>query len=502
MPARGVIMTSELSSRAWDLRAPDDPAPWRQGLPDRFLQLSAGRRPGKEAVRFAGRSITYAELDALANQTANGLLALGARPGDVIGVVAENDLDVFGLLYGIARAGMAVLPMNPKSTREDITAQMEETGAKLLVASGDLTVSDLAAKGHDGPPDVEGDESRFFHVRFTSGTTGRPKVIAATHRAIASLHESTARELRYCESDVALVSAPVAHAAFHIAASTILAGGTIVLEHDFDALHVWETCDRHQVTQAYLAPTMFALAMASPGSGASLKGLLALSAAFPLALKEKVWERFPNVEVFEAYGATELGLVTLLRPTDPASKQGSVGLPAFGFEVRVLDPEGRVVSPHEVGEVYVRGPAMSFGYVGTVPMRPDQARDGWVSAGDMGFMDEDGYLYIADRRDDLVVSGGLNVYPAEVEAVLLRAEGVDAVAVLGIPDDTWGHVVVAAVQGSATEEQLDAHCRAALARYKVPRRYVFLDELPRNENGKTLRRVLRDQLAATTERRR
>jgi long-chain acyl-CoA synthetase len=484
----------DLASLAWDGRAPHDLAPWRRLNTNRFLEVSAARRPNKEAVRFAGRSMSYGELNALANRTANGLLALGARPGDVIAVIAENDLEVFGLLYGIARAGMAVLPMNPKATRDDVREQVAEAEARLVIAPGHVELSDVIARGADDPPDVDFQEHGFFHVRFTSGTTGKPKLIATTHRAIAYMHESTARELRYSESDIALVTAPLAHAAFHVAAATIVAGGTIVLEREFDAQRIWRICDEHQVTHAYLAPTMFALSLGSPGSGASIRGFLVLSAAFPLALKEKVWDRFPQADVYEAYGATELGLVTLLGPSDPSSKQPSVGLPAFGYEVRVLDANGAATPPNEVGEVYVRGPSMSFGYVGSERMRPGQTRDGWVSAGDMGYMDEDGYLYIADRRDDLIVSGGLNVYPAEVEAVLLRARGVDEVAVIGLPDDTWGQLVVAAVRGQASQVDLDTYCREHLARYKVPRRYYFLDELPKNENGKTLRRALRDLL--------
>lgn len=485
-----------LSSRSWDGCAPDVIAPWRQLRTDRFLHVAAMRHPDKAAVRFGDRAVTYAELDALANRAANGLLALGARPGDVVGVVAENDLEVFGLLYGLARAGMAVLPMNPKYTAAEIQYQVDEAGAKMLVAPGHIDIAEVLAKGSDKEPDVDCSEDGFFAVRFTSGTTGKPKAIATTQRAIAYMHEVTARELMYSETDVALVMAPVAHAAFHVAAATLLCGGTVVLERTFDARAVWEICDRHQVTHTYMAPTMFALAIDSPGSGASIKAFLAMSSAFPLALKEKVWARFPGAGLYDCYGSTELGLATLLRPTDPFDKQRSVGLPAFGYEVRVLDLDGRDVPPGEIGEIYVRGPGMSFGYVGSQAMKPGQARDGWVSAGDLGSLDEDGYLYVADRRDDLIVSGGLNVYPAEVEDVLLRADGVREAAVVGVPDDTWGHLVVAAVCGNATTQALDTHCRELLARYKLPRRYVFLDALPRNYTGKVLRRVLREQLTA------
>ena len=490
-------MGTDLESQAWDGRAPGNLPHWRRLATDRFLQLAAARQPAKEAVRCDGRSVTYEEFDAMANRAANGLLAMGARPGDVIGVVADNDPEVFALLYGIARAGLTLLPMNPKYTAAEIQYQVEEAGARFVVAPKSVTVADVLARGHDAEPDVVWDENSFFQRRFTSGTTGKPKMLATTQRAIATMHQATARELLYSETDVALVMAPVAHAAFHIAAATILVGGTVVLERGFDARSMWEICDRNQITHTYLAPTMFALSMDSPGSGDSIKAFLSMSSIFPLALKERVWARFPNADLYDCYGSTEVGLATLLRPTDPRDKQATVGRVAFGYEMRVLDADGKDLPPDEVGEIYVRGPGMSFGYVGSQPMRPGQARDGFVSAGDLGSLDADGYLTVADRRDDLIVSGGLNVYPTEVEDVVLRAHGVTEVAVVGVPDETWGHLVVAVVIGGAGSEDLDRHCREHLARYKVPRRYVFRDELPRNLNGKVLRRSLRAELAAS-----
>jgi acyl-CoA synthetase (AMP-forming)/AMP-acid ligase II len=486
----------DLAYRAWDGRTANDLPSWRCLRTDNFLATSAARRPAKEAIRFEGRSMTYGELDALAHRSASGLIELGIRPGDVVGVMAENSAEVFGLLYGIVRAGAAVLPLNPKYTRDEVDHQVRQAGAKVLVAPGHVEMEDVFAKGGDEPVEIEFDENLFFHKRFTSGTTGKPKMIATTHRAIALMHEQTARELSYVETDVALVAAPVAHAAFHLAAATIASGGTILLHRTFDPKTVWEECDRHGVTTTFMAPTMFAISLDSPGTGETLRQFFVTSASFPPALKAKVRKRFPQADIYECYGSTEVGLATLLRPSDPSDKQGSVGLPGWGYQVRVLDPDGQDCPPGEVGEIYTRGPSMSFGYIGEVEMRDGQAVDGWVSAGDLGSLDEDGYLYVADRRDDLIVSGGLNVYPAEVEDVLLRLEGVREVAVVGVPDETWGHVVVAAVCGDVAPEELDAHCRGVLARYKVPRRYEFVGELPKNLSGKILRRAIREDLAA------
>jgi acyl-CoA synthetase (AMP-forming)/AMP-acid ligase II len=349
------------------------------------------------------------------------------------------------------------------------------------------------AAGRDSDPEIDVDEDAFFHVRFTSGTTGKPKGIAATNRAITTMHLYVALELEYSPLDVALVNAPLAHASFHIAAGTVAVGGTIVLQRSFDPSTVWLACDEHRVTHAFMVPTMFALAVDQPGSGSSIRQFLSMASAFPLALKEKMAERFPQADLFEMYGATELGLCTVLRPEDSHAKGHTVGRPAFGYRVRVLDPDGAEVPAGEIGEIYVQGPSTCHGYVGSVPPSPTAVRDGWLSVGDLGSLDADGFLRVADRRSDLIISGGLNVYPAEVEDTLMRAAGVREVAVIGVPDPVWGQQVVAVLVGSADAEALTAHCRAALAGYKVPRRIEFVDELPKNATGKVLRRELREQ---------
>ena len=494
MDERGV---NDLAHRAWDGLPPGDLPRYRQLRTDIFLEAIAAGRPNKEAVRFQGRSITYGELDAMTNRFANGLLALGARPGDVVGVMVENSLDVFALVYGVSRAGLSVLPMNPKYKPEEVAFQVADAGAKLVVAPGYLDSADVLAKGHERPPDTAVDENAFFHVRFSSGTTGTPKCIATTHRSIALMHQLFAREFGYGEPDVNLITAPIAHAAFHFAAATIVAGGTVVIERGFDPKTIWETIDRNQVTHTFMVPTMIALAMDSPGAGTSFKALLSTASTFPSSIKSRFKERFPWVGIYDSYGFTEGSLATLLRPTDPPEKSASVGLPAFGYAIRVLDFEGNRLPAGEIGEIYVRGPAMSYGYVGSVEMNPGQARDGFVSAGDLGWLDEDGYLYVADRRDDLIVSGGMNVYPAEVEDVVLAFPGVHEVAVVGVPDETWGQLVVAAIVGEVSEADLAEHCRNRLASYKLPRRYLFRTELPKNASAKILRRLVREDAAAS-----
>jgi acyl-CoA synthetase (AMP-forming)/AMP-acid ligase II len=498
---------TELAARAWDGRASDDPAPFRQLRTDRFLAVQAARQPNKEALRCGHVRMSYGELDALATRVANGLAALGLRPGDVVGVVAGNTPEVFGFLYGVARAGVSVLPLNPRFTPTEMAYQVADAGARLVVSTDpsgpdQVSLAAVMAAGSDAPVTVEWGESTFFHVRYTSGTTGQPKCIATTQRAIATMHANFARDLLYSEQDVALVTAPMAHAAFHIAAATVVAGGTVVLAPAFDPATIWHQIDAEGITHTFLAPTMIALALESPGDVPGLRQVFVTASAFPLALKHRFAARFPHVQVYDSYGATEIGIVTLLRPWDPPSKLGTSGRAALGYELRIYADDGQVLGPGEIGHIHARGPGMSFGYIGEVPMKDGQVRDGFVSVGDLGSLDDDGYLTVADRRDDLIVSGGLNVYPAEVENVLLGVAGVREVAVVGVPDDVWGHLVigvVAVVPGSVTVETLERACRDRLAGYKVPRRIEFVDSLPRNLAGKILRRVVREGLTTQAE---
>jgi acyl-CoA synthetase (AMP-forming)/AMP-acid ligase II len=485
-----------LLTRSWDGRAPGDLSAVRSLRADNLLRIGARSHPTKEAVRFEGRSLDYAELDTLVNRAASGLIALGAKLGDVVAVMADNSPEVLALMYGLVRAGLSTLPLNPRLAKPEIEFQLKDANAMFAVGPDGLSLDEVLSKGSDDDVQIEFDENLFYHVRFTGGTTGTPKCIAATHRAIALLQERIARELNYHRDDICLMVAPIAHVAFHLAAATLVAGGTISLHRTFDARTLWEQCDSEGLTTALLVPTMLAMALESPGTAHSLKKIFVTSSTLPPAVKVRLRERFPRLDVYESYGASDLGFVTLAVPGDPPEKFGSVGRAAFGAEVRVLDESGRECSTGEIGGIYSRSAIHSFGYLGSIPMKPNQAFGDWVSVGDLGYRDADGYFYIVDRREDLIVSGGYNVYPSEVEDVLLSHEGVEEAAVVGISDPKWGKAVVAAVKGTATAEQLNAHCRAHLADYKAPKHYEFLTELPKSPVMKIMRRQIREQIEA------
>jgi len=482
----------EIVRRSWDQRPAAELTPWRKLRTDNFLAAAAASHPDKVAVRFEGRSMSYAELDRLASRAAHGVRKLGATEGDVVAIMAGNSPEVFALMYGLVRAGVAVLPLNPRYTEAEVEFQTSDIDSKFLISDSAVTVDEVFASGSDDPCEYDFDENSFFHVRFTGGTSGKPKAVATTQRSIALLHEQWARELSYTGSDVGLIVAPIAHVAFHIAATMIVAGGTIVLKPHFEADKLWSDIEDEGITHIFAVPTMLSMAMETPGTAPTLRQLLVTATAFPPTVRAQFRARFPNVDIFETYGASDLAQCTMSRPTDPPEKIGSVGRPAFGAMVRILDAEGNDLPAGEIGEIYARSPHMSYGYVGSVGPKPNQSRDGWVTVGDLGYRDADGFIYIVDRRDDLIVSGGLNVYPGEVEDALLSHPSVTEAAVVAVSDERWGHVVAAAVRSTATADELSEYCRGRLAGYKIPRLWSFVDELPKSAANKILRRVVRD----------
>jgi acyl-CoA synthetase (AMP-forming)/AMP-acid ligase II len=486
------------SKPRWDTDAAGHLPNWRKGLLCNHLAVTAARVPNHTAVIAGERRISWAELDDMATRAANAVLASGTRPGEVVGLRAHNSPETLAVFYGLARAGVTILPLSPRLVGDELTWQLKDVGAVKLVDDdgiGDIRGVELIAGGHSRPVDIEIDRDDYVWVRFTSGTTGRPKAIATTHDSVAYMFEALALELGYQPTDVTLVTAPIAHAAIATAACTVLMGGTIVIEPGFDPATVWETCDRHQVTNVFMVPTMFALSFDSPGRGDSIRTILSMASIFTPSLMAKVKGRFPQARLVDSYAGTELGVGTLLRYDDHPDKAASVGRPAFGNRVKILDDEGRELPQGEVGAIYVQGRPLCAAFVGSQPPAPGTTRDGFLTVGDLGYLDEDGFLFLVDRRTDLIISGGFNVYPSEVENVLQTHPGVTHAAVVGIPDEVWGNIVTAVVVGTATADELTALCKEKLANYKVPRRWEYVDALPLNPSGKVLKRELRERMA-------
>lgn len=497
-PEMGVIAMADIaraSSHPRKLEPTLGPATFPSGqlLVHNVLAATARRLPNKPAVIAPDGTVSYRELNALANRIASGLLTAGAEPGEVIGVRLGNTIEHLAVTYGLARAGLVCTPLHMRLTEPEIASCIADARPRFVLGEGFVGVEQIIDLGSDEPVELALSENQPFHLRYTSGTTGQPKASMNTQRALCLFYYANAVEFGLREEEVHLSMAPLTHAAIYFSHSVILVGGTIVLKPAFDATTMWPDCEKYDITSTLVVPTILAMALDIPGDAPALRNMASLGAPLAPALKERLFARFPNLGLHEMYGATELSMVTNLRPADQRHKPQSVGQARFGYEVGIFDDEGKPISDGEIGTIYARGPATHAGYYGEVQPAPPPAylaSQGWVSVGDLGHLSDDGFLFISDRRADLILSGGMNVYPSEVENAIMEHGGIKEVAVVGLPDEKWGQRVVAFVVTDLATEDIDHYCRQRLASYKVPKQIVVVNELPKSPVGKILRRKL------------
>lgn len=490
----------------------------------RALRLAAERNPGKVALVCGSRRLTHGELNGLGNRIANALLAAGFAKGDRVGVMLPNCPEYVAIAYAAAKSGLVMVPLNYRSLGREIAYHLEDAGARgLIFASAfrgaveeakehmnglrTIVVGDLVASGSSAEPAVAVSEHDLFYLGYTSGTTGRPKGAMITHRNRSLAYHYWALEYGIGPEDVSLHAGPFHHTApFGFTLTQLYLGGSVAILPAFDPAEALKTVEAARVTWAFMVPYMYnaLLAMSEADRSrhelASLRFFISAASPLPTATKEGLLRAFPSVGLHEFYGATEAGVVTNLRPEDQSRKVRCVGKPIFDMEVKVVTPEGVEAAPGEVGELYIKSPTLFEGYFGAPDKTAEVFQDGWCTLGDLARRDAEGYVYIVDRTKDVIKSGGVNVFPTEIEEVLLLHPAVFEAAVIGVPDDRWGeavHAIVVRRPGAGvSDEELLAHCRQALAGYKVPKSIEFRDELPRNPAGKVLKRLLREEFWA------
>lgn len=482
----------------------DVPVPVPFGV--RLTQLTA-QRPDEVAAVFidAGggeRTVTYAELDALADRMARRLADRGVAPGDRVVAALPKSIAQLALGFAVWKRGATLVPLRHDMPAPERAPLVELAAARAVVGEGELAA--LAAPGGDAPAaaaavDVDRSATPASPLLVASGgSTGRPKLIRTPLPATITPGQPfnpVGAIIGMRAGQTVFTGSPPYHFMGFGNYLSVLEGGTSVILERFDAGMLLDAIERHRINLLVLVPTMMIRLLRHPDVAArdlsSIEAIVHSAAPCPPWVK-RAWIDLVGAErVFEIYSSTEQVGFCVVNGKEWLERPGTVGRGVM-TEIRVLGPTGRDVAAGEVGEIHMRLaglPVPVYEYLGAD--RGPVTDDGFASVGDLGWLDEDGYLFIADRRTDLVISGGVNVYPAEVEAVLTEHPAVADAAVVGIPDDEWGrrvHAVVEVLPGaSVTPEELDAHCRARLSATKVPRSYDVTTDLGRNEAGKFCR---------------
>ncbi|WP_338753521.1 fatty acid--CoA ligase family protein [Bacillus sp. FJAT-52991] len=504
------------------------------------LSESAAKFKGKTAYHFLDKTATYEELNTAVNQFASGLNQLGIQKGDHIALLLGNSPHFIISLYGALRAGVTVIPINPLYTPDEISYIVNNGDVKAIVLLDILVplvekmnqysplveqyivceTNDERAQGVDltldklktfsallslGSADYQGPElldDDVAVILYTSGTTGKPKGAMLTHNNLYSNARDISSYLQISEEDCVITVLPMFHV-FCLSISLnapLISGATILIFPQFSPKEVFALAKQHQATVFAGVPTMYNFLYQYPDgdveSFANIRLCISGGSSMPVALLENFEKKF-HVIVSEGYGLSEASPVTCFNPLDRSRKAGSIGCSIMNVENKVVNELGEELPPGDVGELVVRGPNVMKGYYKEPEETAAVLKDGWLHTGDLARRDQDGYFYIVDRMKDLVIVGGYNVYPREIEEVLYSHPDIVEAAVVGVPDPDYGESVLAFVV--AKDEHLNEaavidYCHHHLAKYKLPRKVEFLEELPKNTTGKILRRSLKKQV--------
>ncbi|QGN55890.1 class I adenylate-forming enzyme family protein [Novosphingobium sp. Gsoil 351] len=500
---------------------------WQCGLAvahvPRALRAAAGREPGKVAMVQGKKTRAFGALAERVEALRNAAItALGVRKGDNVGIIARNCFEFIEVVAALPDAGAAVAMVNPRGAPPEMAATLEDCGATLVFADAQsaafarTTGRQVIVFGEEyevllanaaAPPNLpQIDEWDAWTIPYTSGTTGKPKGVVLSHRSRMLVAMICASEFGgFGPDDRFLAMSPMNHGGgLGFPVSILSLGGSIEILDKFDPEATLERLKFGGITGLFMVPTHFQMIFALPPATLAryarpetLKSILANAAPLPQALKPRILEYFGETVLNELYAATETGLVCNLRPRDQLRKASCVGTPFAHVEVEVRREDGSICHADEVGELWSRGPVMFNGYWNRPEETARAINDGWVSVGDMARRDAEGFLYIVDRLKDLVISGGVNIYPREIEEVLFTHPAIADVAVVGVPDETWGErlKIFAVLREPLTAEDVGVFCTGKIAPYKIPKELEEMSELPRNANGKVLKTALRARAA-------
>ena len=497
-----------------------------------LLPRHARFRGDHTALKVGGEALSYAEMNAQVNRLANALLAAGVKKGEKVTTVLPNCKELMLMYWAAAKTGIVIVPSSTMLQESGLRTLIQDSDTvavlahtdfadtlaglkpdlpdvRLVVLIGDGGAPDgmqgygdfIADAGADNPPDANLSDDDVFNIMYSSGTTGLPKGIVHTHYIRANYCQLFASTYRMTPESVVLhAGAIVFNGAMLDLMPWMFVGGTYILHEAFDVDRVMAEIEKSQVTHMVMVPSQIVAMLNHPDfDGERLKSLeMILTVGAPLHLehKLKLMEALPD-RFYELYGLTE-GFITILDRTDAVRKQGSVGCPPPFYEMRIRDENGNDLPPGEVGEICGRGPLLMTEYYKRPDLTEQALKDGWLHSGDLGYADEDGYLFLVDRKKDMIISGGVNVYPRDIEEIIAKHEAVSEVAVFGVEDDKWGEIPIAAIV-PRTGQAIDAEALKAWTNERVAAKFqriqgvYVMNDFPRNVAGKTLKREIKDE---------
>jgi O-succinylbenzoate-CoA ligase len=501
-----------------------------------FITKRASLNPNGEALvdTTRGRRFTYAELSARCNRLANALVDSGLAKGDRVATLLMNGHEFVEVFFGTAKVGGVVVGLNFRLVADELSFILTDSGSETLVFGSQFAdlATELHARGAQGTkvrrwihvgdaadrpdfaigyedmlanatadePEIGAADDDLLFIMYTSGTTGLPKGVMQSHNTTlwSSVTALITADVRW--DDRYLICLPLFHVgALNPLISSFHKGGTVVMMSQFDPVRIWEIFAEERINVTLAVPAMLNFMLQTFDSEkhdiSSLRWVMSGAAPVPVPLIEKYAAM--GIEIHQVYGLTEsCGPACLISPEDALERAGSTGKAFFHTDVKVVDPDGHEVAGGQTGEVLVRGPHLMLGYWNRPEATAETIVDGWLHTGDIAEIDTDGYIYIQDRIKDMIISGGENVYPAEIENVLAGHAGISEVAVIGIPSAKWGESPLAVVvkqDEALTADEVLRHCEGKLAPFKLPRHVEFIEVIPRNPTGKVLKRVLREQ---------
>ncbi|WHY70163.1 AMP-binding protein [Fictibacillus enclensis] len=474
---------------------------------DSFARLS----PDQTAIHTTNQQISYKKWNVLINQTAHWLHALPSET-KTIGILLPNDIPFLQMFLGACKAGWIAVPYDLKWNLTELKQRIHLSNPSLIV-----TTREIYSKIKHQIPNVtvlqdclhkisqcstsfewEPEDDLPFYIGFTSGTTGSPKAFIRSQDSWGASFDCNRIDFELNKTDHVLIPGALIHSHFlYGAVSTLYLGGTVYLLEKFSTAKVLSWTNTFPITAVYVVPTMIEGLLKETISINKPLKVISSGAKWNEKSKIQIRQRFPELSLYEFYGASELSFISVLSEKEGMQKDRTVGKPCYGVEVQVRDEDQEIVKPYSTGKIYVRSNYMIAGYFdqeGVIQTIKDD--EGWATVHDMGYIDEDGFLYITGREQNMILYGGINIFPEEIEKVISVHPNVEEVAIIGLSDSYWGQVTAAVIKGknNLTEMQLKRFCKKHLSSYKIPRKWFFLNEMPYTTSGKIARADLVKQI--------